>query len=92
MKKNRFVITKSNDRIHFYLICELGRVYLFSEAFHKAVFDYCRKGRAENELYRFKQYDRNPRLAHTIARCLNPTFRKYAMEEYSVMKSDRIFA
>jgi hypothetical protein len=82
MKKNTFVITKSDDQLHFYLSCERGMVYIFSEKFHKSVYDYFCKGRAEAELFRFNDYKRNPRLGYTISRCLNPSFRKYAMEAH----------
>lgn len=82
MKKNKITITKSDNKIHFYLSCEVGEVYLFSEVFHKSVYDYFLIGRAEAELYRFKDFKRNPRIGHTVKRCLNPSFRKYAIESH----------
>lgn len=38
--KNRITIKKSNNYIHFYLHCDAGQAYLFSEKYHKGVYDY----------------------------------------------------
>ena len=79
--KNKIIITKSNNMIHFFLVCQHSSGYLFSQRFSKGVFDYFSRGRSENELRKFRQWGRNPRLDHTITKCLNPSYIRCAMDE-----------
>lgn len=55
--KNKITIKKSNNYIHFYLHCDAGQAYLFSEKFHKGVYDYFRNGRSEGELREYRAYN-----------------------------------
>ncbi len=66
--KNRIVITKENDKIHFYLHCSRGTHYLFSQSYSKQVYQYFHNGKYENEIKNFKDWKRNPRLNKTIER------------------------
>ncbi len=79
--KNKFIVTACNDHINFFLVCREGRFYLFSQRFTKGVYDYFRNGRSESELYKFRCWDRNPRLDHTIDKCLDPSYRRAAMDD-----------
>ena len=81
MSKTRVTVMKSNDQIHFYLKCSAGTAYLFSQKYTKGVYDFFRYGRSDPELRKFHNWGQNPRLDHTIEKCLNPSYRRYAMEE-----------
>lgn len=82
--KNKVIIKKSNNYIHFYLHCDAGQAYLFSEKYHKGVYDYFRNGRSETELRKYHSYNSNPRRDHTIAKCLMKSYRRSALEELEV--------
>lgn len=78
--KNKITIRKSNDQLHFYLHCEQGTAYLFTQKFSKAVYDYFRVGRSDNELHKFR-YGGNFRLDHTVDKCISHSYRRWALEE-----------
>ncbi len=82
--KNKIIIKKSNNHIHFYLHCDAGHLFLFSERFHKGVYDYFRCGRSESELRKYHSYNKNPRRDHTIEKCLKKSYRRCALEELEV--------
>ena len=82
--KNRIIIKKSNNYIHFYLHCDAGQAYLFSERYHKGVYDYFCNGRSEAELRKYHSHNSNPRRDHTIAKCLMKSYRRAALEELEV--------
>ncbi len=81
MRKARVTVTKNNDQIHFYLSCGEGAAYLFSQKYTKGVYDFFCRGRSDSELRKFHNWGRNPRLDHTIEKCVNPSYRRCAMEE-----------
>lgn len=73
--KQRIIITKSNEKLHFYLNTERDCLYLFTQAFSKGVYDYFRRGRSERELREYKQWNKNPRLDKTIEKI--PMYTQY---------------
>lgn len=77
----KVTVRKTNGQIHFYLRCSRGTAYLFSQKYTKGVYEYFRRGRSDGELYRYHRWGENPRLDHTIEKCVNPSYRRYAMEE-----------
>lgn len=77
--KQKIVITKSNENLHFYLKTERDYLYLFTQAFSKGVYDYFRRGRSERELREYKQWNKNPRLDKTIEKI--PMYMQYALRE-----------
>lgn len=81
MSKTRVTVTKHNDQLHFYLKCSEGTAYLFSQKYTKGVYDFFRCGRSDPELHKFHNWRQNPRLDHTIEKCVNPIYRRYAMEK-----------
>ena len=83
MDKARVFIIRMDDMIHFYLKCDKGTAFLFSQRFSKGVYIYFRFGRSDSELRKFHAWGQNPRLDHTIDKCLNPSYRRYAMNELS---------
>lgn len=78
--KNKVIVTKSNNQIHFFLKNELGTAYLFSQKYTKGVYDHFRNGCSDNELHKFR-YKGNKTLNHTIDKCLNKSYRRYALED-----------
>jgi len=81
VSKARVTVTKKDDQIHFYLKCGGGTTYLFSQKYTKGVYDFFRCGRSDPELHKFHNWGRNPRFDHTIEKCVNPSYRRYAMDE-----------
>lgn len=81
MRKTRVTVMKKDEQIHFYIQCDEGMAYLFSQKYTKGVYDYFRCGRSDPELRKFRNWGKNPRLDHTIERCMNSSYRRYAMEE-----------
>ena len=79
--KNGICVRKSNNMIHFYLILDRKEGYLFSQRFTWGVWEYFRKGVSIGELYGFSKWKENHRLNHTIGKCLNPSYRRCAIEE-----------
>ena len=77
----RIEIKKKENTLSFYLVCDEGTAYLFSQRFTKGVYEYFRRGRTEQEIRRFRGWGQNPRLDHTIEKCCLPSYRKCAMEE-----------
>lgn len=82
MSKTRVTVIKKDNQIHFYLMCNEGTAYLFSQKYTKGVYDYFRRGRFDPELRKFHNWGQNPRLDHTIEKCTNSSRRRYAMEEF----------
>lgn len=83
MSKMRVTAVQKDNEIHFYLVCGEGTAYLFSQKYTKEVYDYFRSGRSDSELRKFHNWGQNPRLDHTIEECMNPSYRRYAMEEFA---------
>ncbi len=81
MSKMRVTVMKKDNQIHFYLKYRGGTAYLFSQKYTKGVYDFFRFGRTDSELHKFHNWGQNPRLDHTIERCVNPSYRRYAMDE-----------
>ncbi len=77
--KNKISVTKSNDKIHFYLWSGGKRFYLFSQGFSKGVYEFFRNGRSEAELHNYKLWHKNPRLDKTIEKI--PMYIRYVMKE-----------
>lgn len=77
--KKRITIAKVDERLHFYLVTERGRFYLFTQGFSRGVYDYFRRGRAERELHGYKQWKKNPRLDKTIEKI--PMYMRYVLRE-----------
>lgn len=77
--KNKILVTKSNNKIHFYLISEGKRHYLFSQNFSKGVYQFFRSGRSESELHGYKNWRKNPRLDKTIEKI--PMYMRYVIKE-----------
>ncbi|MGX8705114.1 MAG: hypothetical protein ACSW8J_00900 [bacterium] len=83
MSKSRIIITQTDNRIHFYLRCRKGTAFLFSQKYTDGVYRYFRDGRSDSELHKFHGWGQNPCLDHTIEKCVNPSYRRYAMNELS---------
>ena len=79
MIKGKIVITKIQNRIHFYYIIENSRLYLFTDKYTKGLFIYFRRGRSVNELVKYRRWGRNPRIDKTVAKI--PAYIKYVMKE-----------
>ena len=79
--KNKVLVSKSNDKIHFYLIANGRRHYLFSQDYSKGVYQFFRNGRSESELHSYKLWNKNPRLDKTIEKI--PMYARYALKEDS---------
>ena len=77
--KKRITITKTDEKLHFYLVTERSRSYLFTQGFSKGVYDYFRRGRSERELHEYKQWNKNPRLDKTIEKI--PMYTQYVLRE-----------
>lgn len=80
--KNKITITKSNNKIHFYLIASGKRHYMFSQTFSKGVYEFFRSGRSESELHGYKLWHKNPRLDKTVEKI--PLYINYVLKEDSV--------
>lgn len=79
--KNKIIISKSNEKIHFYLISNGKRHYLFSQDFSKGVYQFFRSGRSESELHKYSLWRKNPRLDKTIEKI--PMYLRYVLKEDS---------
>lgn len=77
--RNRVTITKKNNKIHFYLVNDGGRYYMFSQDFSRGVYEFFRSGRSEAELHNYKRWHRNPRLDKTIEKI--PMYIRYVLKE-----------
>lgn len=77
--KNKITVTKSNDKIHFYLVSGKVHRYLFSQNFSKGVYNFFMKGRSEAEILGFKKWRDNPRLDKTISKL--PMYIRFALKE-----------
>lgn len=77
--KNKINVTKSNDKIHFYLVSGKVHLYLFSQNFSKGVYNFFMKGRSEAEILGFKKWRDNPRLDKTVTKL--PMYIRFALKE-----------
>ena len=77
--KNKISVSKSNNKIHFYLWSGGKQYYMFSQDFSKGVYEFFRNGRAESELHSYKAWHKNPRLDKTIEKI--PMYIRYVMKE-----------
>lgn len=77
--KNKITISKEKEKLHFYLISERGRYYLFTQDYSKGVYEFFRRGRAETELKKYKLWTKNKRLDKTIEKI--PMYIQYVMRE-----------
>lgn len=86
--KQKIFIEKKSEQIHFYLKSSaLGKMYLFSQRFTKAVYDYFIQERSLNEILGFKKWYHNPRLDKTISKI--PMYIRYAEREYGCRITNR---
>ena len=79
MKKEKIIVVKTPDRLHFYLATGTGRYFLFTQKFSKGVFEFFRRGRSFGELRTFKRWEHNPRLDKTIEKL--PLYVQYVLKE-----------
>ena len=79
--KSKVTVHKNNNMLTFYLKCEEGTGLLFTQKFSKGVYDYFRPGRTDVELHKFRRWGYNPRLDHTIDKCLSASYRRCALED-----------
>ena len=79
----RIVITKKNDNINFYLTSKRVKLYLFSQAFTKGVYEFFKNGRDENEIRAFNKWHRNPKLDKTISKI--PIYTRFALREAAAL-------
>ena len=77
--KSKIIVTKKNDKIHFFLQTNGGRFFLFSQSFSKGVYQFFCKGKSESEIQAFNKWNRNPRLDKTIEKI--PFYTKYVRKE-----------
>ena len=77
--KNKYIALKKDNMLNFYFIYAKKKYYLFTQEFSKGVYDYFRKGRAENEVRSFCKWGKNPRLDKTIEKI--PMYVTYVMKE-----------
>ena len=77
--KNRISVTKSNNKINFYLLTGGKRYYLFTQDFSKGVWNFFQSGRSEAELHKYKMWHKNPRLDKTIEKI--PLYMRYVLKE-----------
>ncbi len=82
MKKDMIVIEKKPNILNFYLVTNGGRYFLFTQKFTKGVFAYFRSGKSLGELYAFKGWRQNPRLAKTVEKI--PLYIRYALKEEGI--------
>lgn len=66
--KNKILVRKENAEIKFYLKNDAGEFWLFSQPFSKGVYAWFENGRSENEIMKFKKWQKNKRLSDTIER------------------------
>ena len=79
MKQVKIFIVKTMNRLHFYLVTEKGRYYLFEQKFSKGVYEYFRSRKSLGEVHSFKRWGRNPRLDKTIEKL--PLYIQYVRKE-----------
>ena len=79
--KNRIIIKKENNKIHFYLLSNNRELYLFTQYYTKGVYKFFLFGRAENEIMSYKKWNKNLRLDKTIEKI--PMYIRYALDEAS---------
>ncbi len=79
MSKAKVIIAKRGGQIHFYLKRSEGTAYLFSQKYTKGVYDFFHCGRSDPELHKFHNWGQNPRLDHTIEKCVNSRYRRNAI-------------
>lgn len=77
--KNKISVTKGDNKIHFYLWSSGKRYYLFTQNFSKGVYQFFQNGRSEAELYKYKNWRKNPRLDKTIEKI--PLYMHYVLRE-----------
>lgn len=77
--KNKISVTKGDNKIHFYLLTENKRYYLFTQSFSKGVYQFFQGGRSESELHKYKNWRKNPRLDKTIEKI--PLYTRYVLKE-----------
>lgn len=77
--KNKIIVTKSNEKLHFYLLSNGKRLYLFSQDFSKGVYQFFKSGRSESELHKYNLWRKNPRLDKTIEKI--PMYMRYVLKE-----------
>lgn len=79
MKKDKITIQKKDEMLHFYLVSEEGRLYLFSQKFSRGVYEYFKNDKSERQIKEFKSWGKNPRLNKTIEKI--PLYTKYVRQE-----------
>ncbi len=77
--KNKILVNKTREKLHFYLIAGGKRYYLFTQNFSKGVWQFFQGGRSENELLNFRSWRKNPRLDKTIEKI--PMYTRYVLRE-----------
>lgn len=77
--KKRIIIISKNNKLDFYLLVSgKTKLYLFTQAYSKGVYQYFRHGRSENEIRNYKRWGRNPRLDKTIEKL--PMYIRYVIQ------------
>ena len=74
--KEKIVVRRAKEGLVFYMNSRKGRIYLFTQRFSKAVYNFFLPGRCEEELKKFHSWNRNPRLDKTIEKL--PSYIRYA--------------
>ncbi len=77
--KNKITVHKLNEKLHFYLISNGKRYYLFTQDFSKGVYQFFKSGRSESELHKYNLWRKNPRLDKTIEKL--PMYMRYVLKE-----------
>lgn len=78
--KNQVIIKSGVNTLNFYLTNQYGTYYMFTQAYTPGVYDYFRRGRSENEIRSFRNWNQNPRVDKTIEKL--PGYIRYVMREY----------
>ncbi len=76
--KNKIIVSKLNEKLHFYLVSNGKRHYLFTQDFSKGVYQFFKSGRSESELHKYNLWRKNPRLDKTIEKI--PMYMRYVLK------------
>lgn len=85
--KDKIEITKSNNQLKLYLVCNGHRIWLFTQDYSMSVYEYFKKGRSLREVMNYKDWAKGPRLNKTIERL--PGMIKYVKNEYGLNEQNR---
>lgn len=77
--KNKITMIPKDGQLFFYLVSDVGKVFLFSQNFTKGVHDFFINDKSESEILGFRKWRKNPRLSKTIEKI--PLYIAYVRKE-----------